>query len=234
MKDFSIGNLTDNSKAMNWVVTGARGNVGKALVNSLVERQENVFGLHYGPSQKITEINDSFVTLETDLTMLEDVQRVVKIVKDRKGEINVWINVVGGFAMGKSIEDMLPDDWSNMFNLNFQTALNCCVTILPHMKKAGFGRIINFGSVAAENGMAAAGPYTVSKAAVMALTKTIALEGKENGVTCNAIVPTIIDTLQNRAAMVDADFSSWTSPGTIAETIIDVVNSDQTGEMIHV
>lgn len=234
MKDFSIGNLNDNSKAMNWVVTGARGYVGKALVDSLVERQENVFGFHYGSSQKIVEINDFFVTLETDLTMLEDVQRVVKIVQDRKGEINVWINVVGGFAMGKSIEDTLPDDWSHMFNLNFQTALNCCVTILPHMKKAGFGRIINFGSVAAENGMAAAGPYTVSKAAVMALTKTIALEGKENGVTCNALVPTIIDTRQNRAAMADADFSSWTSPGTIAETIIDVVNSNRTGEMIHV
>lgn len=136
--------------------------------------------------------------------------------------------------MGKSVEDTLPDDWSHMFNLNFQTALNCCVTILPHMKKYGFGRIINFGSVAAENGMAAAGPYTVSKAAVMALTKTIARKGQEYGITCNAIVPTIINTPQNRAAMADADFSTWTSPRTIAETIIDVVNSDRTGEMIHV
>ena len=67
-----------------------------------------------------------------------------------------------------------------MFNINFQTTLNCCVTILSHMKKAGFGRIVNFGSAAAEKGMAAAVPYTVSKAAVMALTKTIAREEEEH------------------------------------------------------
>ena len=102
------------------------------------------------------------------------------------------------------------------------------------MKKAGFGRIVNFGSAAAEKGMAAAVPYTVSKAAVMALTKTIAREEEEHWITCNAIVPTIIDTPQNRASMADADFSAWTSPGAIAETIIDIVNSDRTGEMIHV
>ena len=102
------------------------------------------------------------------------------------------------------------------------------------MKENEYGRIINFGSVAAEQGMAAASPYTVSKAAVMALTKTTALEGKNHGIFCNAIVPTIIDTLQNRAAMQDADFSTWTAPTAIANEIISVVNSERNGEMIYV
>ena len=82
--------------------------------------------------------------------------------------------------------------------------------------------------------MAHAGPYAVSKAAVVALTKTLALEGKKHGITCNAIIPTIIDTPQNRNAMPEADFSTWTSPRAIAKTIIETVKNDKTGEMIYV
>jgi len=66
------------------------------------------------------------------------------------------------------------------------------------------------------------------------ISLTTALEGKNHGIFCNAIVPTIIDTLQNRAAMQDADFSTWTAPTAIAKEIISVVNSERNGEMIYV
>ena len=218
----------------NWVITGSKGNVGAALVETLTASRTRVFGIDYGTEQHVDEVNQFYTYLEADLIDIEDVQRVFNEIQIRVNNIHVWINVVGGFAIGTTIEDTTAADWSRMMLLNFQTALNCSRVILQHMKENEYGRIINFGSVAAEQGMAAASPYTVSKAAVMALTKTTALEGKNHGIFCNAIVPTIIDTLQNRAAMPDADFSTWTAPTAIANEIISVVNSERNGEMIYV
>jgi len=223
-----------NKQTLNWVVTGAKGSVGKALVDSLVERKDSVFGIDYGQNQKIEKVNDFYVYLEADLTNMDDVRRIFNDIQSKSGIISVWINIVGGFAMGVSIEDTTTADWSKMMSLNFHSALNCSRAVLPHMKKNGYGRIMNFGSIAAEQGMAMAGPYSVSKAAVLSLTKTTALEGKEHGITCNAIVPTIIDTPQNRTAMPSVDFTTWTTPVAIADKIITVVNSESNGEMIHV
>ena len=218
----------------NWVITGSKGNVGAALVETLTASRTRVFGIDYGTEQHVDEVNQFYTYLEADLIDIEDVQRVFNEIQIRVNNIHVWINVVGGFAIGTTIEDTTAADWSKMMSLNFQTALNCSRVILQHMKENEYGHIINFGSMAAEQGMAAASPYTVSKAAVMALTKTTALEGKNHGIFCNAIVPTIIDTLQNRAAMPDADFSTWTAPTAIANEIISVVNSERNGEMIYV
>ncbi len=221
-------------KTFNWVVTGANGNVGMALINELLQRQYYIFGIDYGTGQKLKELNDYYIYMEADLTEQKEVFRVVDEMLKRKKLIHVLVNIVGGFAMGNPVEETTRNDWDYMFNLNFQTALNCCKTTLSEMKKNGFGRIINFGSTAAQEGMVHAGPYAVSKAAVVALTKTLALEGKKHGITCNAIIPAIIDTPQNRNAMPEADFSTWTSPRAIAKTIIETVKNDKTGEMIYV
>lgn len=74
---------------MNRVVTGASGNVGKALVDTLVEKQECVFGINKSSTQRIDVINECYIYLEADLTVMEDIQHIVQIVHDRKGEINV-------------------------------------------------------------------------------------------------------------------------------------------------
>lgn len=220
--------------SMNCVVTGARGNVGKALVGRLLAGNGNVSGIDYGPGQNPVREQDRYSYYEADLIDNEDNARVVSSVLKRMVTVQAWINVVGGFAMGPPVGESTEKDWESMINLNFHTALKCCHHILPHMKSNGFGRIINFGSVAGENGMANAGPYVVGKAAVMAVSKTIALEGSEHDITCNAIVPTIIDTPQNREAMPDADFSQWTQPECIADTIIELLESGRNGEMVHV
>lgn len=219
---------------MNCVVTGARGNVGAALVERLLSGNSNVSGIDYGPGKEPVQEQDRYWYYDADLIDAADNERVVSSVVDRMETVHAWINVVGGFAMGPTIEDSSETDWQNMINLNFHTSLKCCRNVLPHMKSNGFGRIINFGSVAGEDGMANAGPYVIGKAAVMALSKTIALEGTEHGITCNAIVPTIIDTPQNREAMPDADFNTWTKPESIADTIVELLESDRNGEMVHV
>jgi len=219
---------------INWVITGSKGNMGMALIDALEIPDVMVYGIDYGREGYIKKIHPKYLFLEADLVDPNDVNRVVKVILDQAGKIDVWINIVGGFAMGSKVEDTPDRDWQHMFNLNFQTTLNCCRTVLPHMKHRRFGRIINFGSMAGVDGLASAGPYAVSKAAVLSLTKTISQEIIESGVTCNAIAPSTIDTPQNRSAMPDADFSTWTSPLSIAKTILAVVDSDQNGELIYV
>ena len=120
-----------------------------------------------------------------------------------------------------------------MYNTNFMTALNCCQQILPSMKNNGWGRIINMGSQTAINGMPLAGPYCASKAALHSLTQIIALENS-NGVTCNAIVPGIIDTPTNRNNMPDADYKSWVTLECLAQNIEKVLLSKVNGLLIDV
>ena len=135
------------------------------------------------------------------------------------------------FTMGKHVEEG-HDDWTYMYNTNFMTALNCCQQILPKMKQNGWGRIVNIGAQAAVKGMPLTGPYCTSKTAVHMLTKTIALENG-NGITCNAILPGIIDTPANRNQMPDADHSNWVSPKQIAIKIESLLISDENGSLIN-
>ena len=112
------------------------------------------------------------------------------------------------------------------------TTLNCCQSILPQMKKFGWGRIINIGAQAAVRGMPLAGAYCTSKAAVHMLTKIIALENG-NGITCNAILPGIINTNYNRKEMSKADHANWISPRQIAMQIEGLLASNENGALIH-
>ena len=99
------------------------------------------------------------------------------------------------------------------------------------MKLVGWGRILNMGARVATNGMPLAGPYCTSKIAVHALTKIIALENGGN-ITCNALVPGIIDTPSNRKQMPGADHSNWVDPGKIAKKIEGLLLSDENGTLI--
>ena len=107
----------------------------------------------------------------------------------------------------------------------------CIIQILPRMKPAGWGRIINIGAQAAIKGMPLSGPYCTSKIAVHALTKIIALEN-EGGITCNALVSGIIDAPYNRRQMLGADHGNWVGPGKIAKKIKELLLSDKNGALI--
>ena len=167
-----------------------------------------------------------------DLSELDQIEGCVEVIRDRLGEPNVWINAVGGFTMGKLAEEC-GNEWEKMHLLNFETTLNCVKNILPIMKENKFGRIINFGSRAGEKGMALAGPYSVSKASILNLTKTLSMEILGD-ITCNAVLPEIIDTPVNRESMPDANFSSWSNPLDIADKIESIIKSSANGQLIYV
>ena len=102
------------------------------------------------------------------------------------------------------------------------------------MKQIGWGRIINMGAQTAIKGMPLMGPYCTSKSAVHTLTKVIGLENAGGNITCNAILPGIINTKQNLQLMPDANHKNWTSPLKIAKKIESLILSPNNGQLIEV
>ena len=116
-----------------------------------------------------------------------------------------------------------------MFDLNVRTLLNGVRAAVPGMLERGSGRIINIGAAAANQGEALMGPYLVAKSAVLRITESMAAELKDQGVNVNCVMPSVIDTPQNREAMPDADFSKWVSPAQLADVICFLASDAASG-----
>ena len=215
---------------MNIVITGANGNVGSTLIKYFSKKAAFVAGTIRHLSNNISKKHSAFI--EMDPLNHHSIDKAINFINNEAGEIHVWMNIIGGFTMGKHIEEC-NKSWDYMYNTNFITTLNCCQKILPQMKLSGWGKIINMGAQAAINGLPLAGAYCSSKSAVHMLTKIIALENGEN-ITCNAILPSIIDSKSNRKQMPQADYKNWTSPKQIAIQIEDLLTSNENGALIHI
>ena len=213
------------------VVTGGKGATAKGLIEYFKPRAKAVVGTLRNLDSRWKEKDGIFFT-KCDLLENDEVEGAIELIMDRLGGPHVWINAVGGFTMGNKVEDCL-NEWDKMYQINFETTLNSIKNILPVMNENGFGRIINFGSRAGEKGMALAAPYSTSKASIHNLTKTLSQE-LEGDITCNAVLPEIIDTPINRDAMPDANFNSWTSPMSIADKIESIIKSNSNGQLILV
>ena len=124
----------------------------------------------------------------------------------------------GTWSGGKTLEAAPPDEWDRMMRTNLATVYAVCRAALPHLLEQG-GSVVTVGSKAAETGGAGAAAYAVSKSAVHALTRVLALENRDRGVRFNCVMPLVIDTPANRRAMPQADPSGWTKPEAIAEVI---------------
>jgi len=135
------------------------------------------------------------------------------------GAIEVLFNLAGGFAMGGSSYDATSRDWDAMFRINVQTLRHTLSAVVPGMVAQGRGSVVNVGALSALRGQAGMSAYIASKSAVLRLTESLSAEVKGHGVNVNAVLPSIIDTPANRAAMPDADPARWVAPGDLANVI---------------
>ncbi|MEM9421649.1 MAG: SDR family NAD(P)-dependent oxidoreductase [Pseudomonadota bacterium] len=143
----------------------------------------------------------------------------VSAVLSRIGEYDAIFNIAGGFAMGATAYDSSDDDWQKMMALNVDTVRHIIKAAVPSMVKRGRGAIVNVGAYAALSGKAEMSAYVASKSVVMRLTESLAEEVRAKGVNVNAVLPTILDTPANRAAMPDADPNEWVSPSRLASVM---------------
>ena len=210
------------------IITGSDGATAQALIDYFADKYEHVIG--FSRQQKTSYLQDSVEVMSVDMLAHRQITAAIDTTIGKYGEINGWINCVGGFSMGNLIED--EDDWESMHSINFITCLNGCKAIIPQLKKQNHGCIINFGSKAALDGFPTAAPYLISKSAVHYLTKLIAMEMNDSQARCNAILPGIIDTPANRTAMPNENYSTWESTQDIGSKINDIFNSNINGKLI--
>jgi NAD(P)-dependent dehydrogenase (short-subunit alcohol dehydrogenase family) len=137
----------------------------------------------------------------------------------RFGTLDVLAHTVGGFAGGQSAADTDDATFQRMFDLNLNCVFHILRATIPTLRRAGNGRIIAIGSRAALEPGAGVGAYSASKAAMVSLIRTVALENKDAGLAANVILPGTMDTPANRKAMPNADFSKWVRPATVASLI---------------
>jgi NAD(P)-dependent dehydrogenase (short-subunit alcohol dehydrogenase family) len=128
-------------------------------------------------------------------------------------------NLVGGFAQGARVAEEPIERFEAQLRLNLRPTYLVTQAALPHLVAAGGGAIVCVGSRAAVQPFAGAAGYAASKAAVIAFARTVAVEYRDEGVRCNALLPSVIDTPANRAAMPSADWSKWVAPAQLAATI---------------
>ena len=211
------------------VVTGGAGALGQAVVSYFEERGARVAVLDYSDEILTGAFSDQSagnLYLACDLTNRDSCASVVKNILGEFGGIDILCNIAGGFLMGEMVHETTDKTWDFLFNLNSRSILNMGAVIVPEMLKAKKGKIVNIAARAATAGAAAMGAYTASKAVVMRLTESMALELRENNINVNCILPGVIDTERNRLDMPDADHGAWVSPADIAKVIGFLASED--------
>lgn len=198
------------------VVTGGAGNLGRAVADAFRNERATVVGLD--------RRGEGIV--ETDLLDQASVDRSVGEVLSRHGKIDVLCNIAGGFRMGKPVHETSDEDWNFLFDLNVRSVLHTARAVVPRMLQAGGGKIVNVGAFAAQRGAARMGAYTASKSALIRLTEAMSAELKEKNINVNCVLPTILDTPQNRADMPKADPARWVALQDLAAAIVFLASED--------
>ena len=130
------------------------------------------------------------------------------------------MHTVGGFAGGQSLVQTDDSTFQRMLELNLNSVFYILRATIPALRQTGEGRLVAIGSRAALEPGPGVGAYSASKAAMVSLIRTAALENKDAGLRANAILPGTIDTPANRKAMPNSDFSKWIQPSSIASLIV--------------
>lgn len=205
------------------IVTGAAGNLGKAVAHAfaelganlvLVDVQRESLGRAFGAE------DNQRALVGADLLDRKGAEALAQAARARFGRIDVLCNIAGGFRMGEKVHETSDENWNFLFDINTRTLLNAVRAVVPDMLAAGGGKIVNVGAFAAQRGVAQMGAYTASKATVIRMTEAMSAELREKNINVNCVLPTIIDTPENRAAMPKADPAKWVAPSDLASVIV--------------
>ncbi len=211
------------------IISGASGGLGQAVSRVFHRQGASVvlIGSHLNGVQTLaSELGDRALPVAVNLADPTEAEQVVQSTLDHFGQVDILLNLAGGFSGGQPVSESPADELDHMLNINLRTTYNLSKAAVKPMMKQKWGRIVNIASRDALKGRAKYSAYAMSKAAILRLTESMATEVKGYGITVNAILPGTIDTESNRKSMPDADFSKWVKPEIIAETLLFLTRDD--------
>jgi NAD(P)-dependent dehydrogenase (short-subunit alcohol dehydrogenase family) len=205
------------------LITGAAGNLGRAVSAAFHAAGANVVLVDVDARA----LNDAYgasgerrLLLAADLIDETSIGSAVREACDELGKIDILCNIAGGFASGPPVHETPAAMWRRMFDLNALSVVNTAKAVVPGMVERKAGNIVNVAAAASVRGQPNMAAYAVAKNAVVRITESMAAELRPHGICVCCVMPTIIDTPQNRSAMPDADTSQWTPPSAIADVIL--------------
>ena len=201
------------------IVTGANGGLGTDVTKALLAAGATVVGV----VRSVTgdEPKDGrFHAVTANLIDAAEVRTVITKAVAQFGKIDILVHVMGGFAGGASVADTDDAIWQKMMDMNLNAAFYVLRAVVPVMRKAECGRIVAIGSRQAVQPAANVGAYSASKAALVSLVQTVALENRDKNIRANVILPGTMDTPANRAAMPKANFAKWVKTLHVADLVV--------------
>jgi NAD(P)-dependent dehydrogenase (short-subunit alcohol dehydrogenase family) len=201
------------------LVTGAAGNLGRAVAAAFAAQGAALLLMDHQQEHLRSAYGAEGEGRRFALADLRDAQSVARALP-AGARVDILCNIAGGFRMGQPVHETSDDTWDLMLGLNAKSVVNCARAVVPGMLAAGQGKIVNIAALAGLAGKANMGAYIASKAAVMRLTETMAAELRDKGINVNCILPSIIDTPQNRMDMPKADPKRWVAPEALADVVL--------------
>ena len=197
------------------LITGANGGLGTYVTRAFLAAGASVAGVSRSIQQS-DFADPRFAAIPAELSSRAAARAVVDAVTGRFQRVDILVHLVGGFAGGAPVADTDDATLERMLDLNLWSAFHILRAVIPGMRAAGSGRIVAIGSRAAAEPQPLIAAYSASKAALVSLVRSAALENKDLGITANVILPGTMDTPANRAADPHADFAKWVDPQQVA------------------
>jgi len=213
------------------VVPGGTGSVGRRLIPMLIDRGFKVAVTYLIPDEanameeSLNLDEDRLILRRVDVADAEAVGVFFEEATTKFGKINVMASLVGGWAGGRDVAETSDVRLERMLDLNLRTAWNTTRATIPYLSD-DWARIILMGSKHAIDSPAGQAAYNVAKAGVLTLAKSVAVELLDTNTTCNALLPSVINTEATRTALPYSDYVNWPQPEDIAE-VIDFLASER-------
>jgi NAD(P)-dependent dehydrogenase (short-subunit alcohol dehydrogenase family) len=207
---------------MSVLVAGGTGFLGTAVVRELVDSGYSVTATWVVERERERLADQPVELVQADLFDPAAVDAAVGGV----GELEAVVNLVGGYAEGPRVHETDPEEFDRVMRLNVKPCFLLARAAMPRLMERGSGAFVGVSARPALRPFPGAAAYISSKAAVLALIKALDAEYKNDGIRCNAILPSVIDTPANRESQPNADFSKWVTPGEIAKVVRFLVSDD--------
>lgn len=220
------------------LITGATGGLGPAVVRGFLDAGAVVVGVSSAVSEQreqefraqvaggASDVDGRLALVAANALDEASVAQAVSDAVARHGRLDILVNTIGGYYAGDAVAETPLDSWQRMLDLNLRPTFLFSKYAARTMAAQNSGRIINVASRAAYSGRKNAAAYATAKHGVITLTEAQAEELRSAGATVNAIIPSIIDTPANRAAMPNADTSRWPTPEQVARVILFLASED--------